>query len=79
MPGTDVPVICQPFEKGDRLPFWAGTEPPSDSYLFDTETDPDESENRVGDVAEAEMLDALATQLRAISAPADLLRRIGVD
>jgi arylsulfatase A-like enzyme len=79
MPGTDVPVICQPFEKGDRLPFWAGREPPSDSYLFDTATDPDESENRVGEAVEGEMLDAVASQLRAIGAPADLLHRIGVD
>jgi hypothetical protein len=33
MPGTDVPVIRQPFEAGDRLPFWAGHLAPSDSYL----------------------------------------------
>jgi arylsulfatase A-like enzyme len=79
MPGTDVPVICQPFEKGDRLPFWAGSAPPSDSHLFDTETDPDERDDRLGDPLEGEMVDALATELRAISAPADLLRRIGVD
>ena len=66
MPGTDVPVICQPFEKGDRLPFWAGSQPPSVSYLFDTGTDPDETENRVGDAVEGEMVDALVTQLRAV-------------
>ena len=29
MPGTDVPVIRQPFEPGDPLPFWAGHIPPS--------------------------------------------------
>jgi arylsulfatase A-like enzyme len=79
MPGTDVPVICQPFEKGDRLPFWAGADPPSDSHLFDTASDPGELENRVGEPLEREMLDALAVELRTIGAPDDLLQRIGVE
>jgi arylsulfatase A-like enzyme len=83
MPGTDVPVICQPFEAGDPLPFWAGTRPPTESYLFDTDVDPTETENRAGDTramdtVEKDMLDALATELRRIEAPADLLERIGV-
>ena len=26
MPGSDVPVIRQPFEPGDRLPFWVGAQ-----------------------------------------------------
>ena len=78
MPGTDVPVICQPFEPGDDLPFWAGRRPPAESYLFDVEADPGETDNRVGTPIEHEMLDALATELRHISAPADLLSRIGV-
>jgi arylsulfatase A-like enzyme len=78
MPGTEVPVLCQPFEHGDQLPFWAGSRPPSDSLLFDTDGDPGERENRVGETEEAEMLDAIATQLEEISAPADLLERIGI-
>ena len=78
MPGTDVPVIRQPFEPGDRLPFWAGHLPPSDSHLFDVDNDPGEENDRVGSSGEAEMLDALASMLREISAPADLLERIGV-
>ena len=43
MPGTDVPVIRQPFVAGDRLPFWAGAAPPRDTLLFDTDLDPDEA------------------------------------
>jgi arylsulfatase A-like enzyme len=78
MPGTRVPVIRQPFEPGDQLPFWAGHLPPSDSLLFDTEKDPPEMENRLGTAMEGVMLEAMATELRAISAPAELLERIGV-
>ncbi len=78
MPGTEVPVICQPYEQGDRLPFWAGFEPPSGSYLFDTATDPGEAENRVGERRERGMVDALAGELGAIGAPTDLLERIGI-
>jgi len=73
-----VPVIRQPFEPGDPLPFWAGHIPPSESSLFDTDADPFELENRVGTRAETTMRDALATELRAIDAPSDLLERIGV-
>jgi arylsulfatase A-like enzyme len=78
MPGTTVPVIYQPFEAGDRLPFWAAGHPPVDSCLFDTDIDPAENENRVGQPPEAVMLAALADELRSISAPLDLLQRIGI-
>jgi arylsulfatase A-like enzyme len=78
MPGTGVPVIRQPYEAGDRLPFWAGHIPPSDSYLFDTEQDPSELENQLGAPAEADMLEALAAELRSIQAPAETLERVGV-
>jgi arylsulfatase A-like enzyme len=78
MPGTEVPVIRQPFEPGDRLPFWAGHQPPSESYLFDIDVDPAELENRTGTSDEGEMLNALAAMLREISAPEDLLERVGV-
>jgi hypothetical protein len=78
MPGTQVPVIRQPFEPGDQLPFWAGHLPPSDSHLFDTENDPAEMENQLGTAMEGSMLEAMATELRGISAPVELLERIGV-
>jgi arylsulfatase A-like enzyme len=78
MPGTGVPVIRQPFVPGDQLPFWAGHLPPSDSYLFDTDQDPFEVENTVGSRTEAHMLEALASELRSIDAPAETLERVGV-
>jgi arylsulfatase A-like enzyme len=78
MPGTDVPVIRQPFEPGDQLPFWAGHLAPSESYLFDTEQDPLEEENRLGTTIEVDMLEAMESELRNIDAPADLFERVGV-
>jgi len=78
MPGTGVPVICQPFAPGDALPFWAGLSPPNSCHLFDTDLDPGELENRTGTPLEQEMIDALASELRSIDAPSDLLERIGV-
>ena len=78
MPGTDVPVICQPFESGDRLPFWALGPVPSDTHLFDTDNDPREVEDRVGERIEYELLDGLAGELRAIGAPEDLSTRLGI-
>ncbi len=77
MPGTGVPVIRQPFEAGDALPFWAlGT--PSETLLFDTDLDPGETEDRRGGPEEAALRDALAEELRRIEAPEDLLARVGV-
>ncbi len=73
-----VPVIRQPFAPGDPLPFWAGCQPPDTSYLFDTDADPQELENRVGERHESVLEDALAEALRSISAPADVLERIGL-
>jgi hypothetical protein len=71
-------VIRQPFERGDRMPFWAGLRPPHGSYLFDTEVDPREEENRAGGREEGAMTDALFLELQRISAPGDLLERIGI-
>ncbi len=45
MPGTDVPVIRQPFAPGDRLPFWVGHGAVDTHFLFDLADDPGEDEN----------------------------------
>ncbi|MEI7859062.1 MAG: sulfatase [Acidimicrobiales bacterium] len=78
MPGTDVPVICQPFEASDTLPYWALGPTPSLSHLFDTAVDPGELEDRCGEQIEAELLDGLVGALRSISAPDDLFVRLGI-
>jgi arylsulfatase A-like enzyme len=78
MPGTSVPVIVQPFGPGDALPYWALGPAPSETLLFDTSVDPGETENRAGGRDEAELVDGLAGSLHGISAPDDLLARLGL-
>jgi arylsulfatase A-like enzyme len=76
MPGSDVPVIRQPFRPGDALPFWVGRGIAGRHHLSDVSIDPDERENRLGGRDEAEMLDLLATALATIDAPDDLRTRL---
>jgi hypothetical protein len=79
MPGSDVPVIRQPFEPGDTVPFWAGGADAVDQHhLYDIVDDPDETENRAGEPLEREMVDLLRTALEALEAPGDQLARLGL-
>jgi arylsulfatase A-like enzyme len=78
MPGSDIPVIRQPYGPGDRLPFWAGTGHADQHHLYDVDLDPDEAENRVGERVEAELLDLLHTALDEVEAPADQYQRLGL-
>ena len=59
MPGSDVPVIRQPFEPGDPLPFWVGGNTVDAHFLFDLDDDPEENENLVGTAQEADMIEML--------------------
>ena len=85
MPGTDVPVIRQPFAPRDRLPFWVGHGAVDNHFLFDLADDPDEDENlaggagvRRGSVAEADMVELLRVALKDVEAPDEQLERLGV-
>ena len=78
MPGSTVPVIRQPFEPGDRVPFWAGAGV-DEHYCFDIDVDPDEEENLVGTRVEREMLDLLREALREVAAPDDQYERLGIE
>jgi len=78
MPGTDIPVIRQPFAEGDRLPMWAMTRNLDRHYLYDLDVDPDEQENRVGDTTEAHMVDMLRAALDSVDAPTEQLERLGI-
>jgi arylsulfatase A-like enzyme len=78
MPGSDVPVIRQPFEPGDPLPFWVGANTVDAHFLFDVDDDPEENENLVGTAAEADMIEMLRGALKAVEAPGDQLERLGV-
>ena len=79
MPGSDIPVIRQPFEAGDVLPFWAnGARNVGRHHLYDLGVDPDERENRRGEPAEREMIDLLRTALDDVDAPDEQLARLGL-
>ncbi len=64
LPGSDVPVLRQPFDPSDALPFWANGRFKGD-LLYDR-SDP-EVQHRPGDVAE--MAELLRTALVEIEAP----------
>jgi hypothetical protein len=78
MPGTEIPVIRQPFEPGDRVPFWAGRGCVDTHFLFDLDVDPAEDENLAGTRQEREMTDLLRVALESIDAPDDQFQRLGI-
>jgi hypothetical protein len=78
MPGSNVPVIRQPFVAGDLLPYWAIGQF-SGNHLYDLQNDPAEDENRAGEKREAEQADRLRQALQAIDAPEDHLVRLGLQ
>ena len=78
MPGSEIPVIVQPFAPGDRLPFWVGRNAIDAHFLFDLSKDPDEAENITGTAAEADMVEMLRVALHTVEAPAEQLLRLGV-
>ncbi len=79
MPGSDVPVIRQPFEPGDRLPFWVGHACVDRHFLFDLHNDPSEDENLRGTQREADMVELLRDALKTLEAPEDQLVRLGIE
>ena len=79
MPGSEVPVIRQPFKAGEHLPFWSVGMPAGEHHCYDTSIDPEEAENRVGTRDEADMRELLRVALDAVDAPAEQLSRLGLD
>ena len=78
MPGSEVPVIRQPFHPGDALPFWVNGGNVGQHHLYDLDVDPDERENRVGESMQRTMDELLRTALRDLEAPAEQLQRLGL-
>ncbi|MGH9047520.1 MAG: hypothetical protein ACRDVW_09445 [Acidimicrobiales bacterium] len=76
MPGTDVPVVCQPLGSGDRLPFWPG-DPPAPRLCSTQRSNPNGEENPVGTPIERELIDAMVGGLKAIGEPGDVFERLG--
>jgi arylsulfatase A-like enzyme len=78
MPGSNVPVIRQPFRAGDLLPYWAAGKF-SGNHLYKLCDDPDETENRAGEPRERDHADQLREALKAVEAPDDQLVRLGLN
>ena len=79
MPGSSVPVIRQPFQPGDMLPYWCIGQPANWHCLYDIHSDPEEIENRLGGPEEKRMIELLRTALTELEAPAEQLQRLGID
>ncbi|RLE24333.1 MAG: sulfatase [Actinobacteria bacterium] len=81
MPGSDIPVIRQPFEADDAVPYWAaaGANNVGNHHLYNIIDDPDETENRRGDPDEAEMIDLLHDALTEVEAPSEQFARLGLS
>lgn len=77
-PGSDVPVIRQPFAPGDMLPFWGVGAAADDHHLYDLGEDPAAARNLAGSRAEKEALDLLRAALDGVDAPAEQLDRLGL-
>ena len=78
MPGSDVPVIRQPFRPGDLLPYWSLGTRTGEHHCYRLDNDPQELDNRVGSRDEADMIELLRVALAAIEAPAEQMQRLGI-
>ena len=77
MPGSNVPVIRQPFAPGDFLPFWAYAQFDG-HHLYDLDDDAEEEHDLVGTAREAEAVDRLRAALEEVDAPDDQFVRLGL-
>lgn len=82
MPGTSIPVIRQPFEAGDLLPFWAYGGMRNEDLLYDRRSDVRQTNNLSGikmyEETESQLRDLLTLALRDIEAPTDVFERLGL-
>jgi len=78
MPGSSVPVIRQPFDDSDPVPFWARMGSFQGDAYFRRDDDPSETVNRL-DLVRADGADeALRAALVALEAPSEQLVRLGL-
>lgn len=78
MPGSEVPVIRQPFSAGDPLPYWATTRFEG-NHLYRIDDDPGELANLSGTAAEKGAAELLREELLAVFAPLEQLERLGLS
>lgn len=79
MPGSDVPVLRQPFVEGDMLPFWGRLAQFTGNHLWNLNEDPGEMKNLAGTPLEHVYARKLAAALKAIDAPDDQVVRLGLE
>jgi len=77
MPASTVPVIRQPFQQGDLLPFWAYAKK-YESLFYDRIEDPEESRNDVASAVASGAVEMLREALVAVQAPSDHFERLGL-
>ena len=79
-PGSDVPVIRQPFdeESNGSHPFITSRSVSDTHLLFDV-ADTDESESMAGSERETHYVELLRHALNEVDAPADQLQRLGLS
>ena len=78
MPQSDIPVIRQPFQQGDLLPFWALNPVIGDHHLYQIADDPAEQVNRIGEALESKMIELLRVALLEVEAPQEQFDRLGI-
>ena len=78
-PGTDIPVIRQPFQEGDLLPFWSMQARIGEHQLYVIPDDPQEMDNQVGKPLEKDMIELLRVALKEVNAPHEQFVRLGID
>jgi hypothetical protein len=78
MPGSEVPVIRQPFEPGDWIPYWALNPSVGDHHCYAYVDDPEELNNRRGGSDEADLIELLRVALREVEAPDEQFQRLGI-
>jgi hypothetical protein len=82
MPGSNVPVIRQPWDASDRLPYWAWGGLGA-SHLWNVRDDPDESHDLLADGGtgsnvESQVAERLRSMLLDLEAPPEQLVRLGL-
>lgn len=78
VPGSQVPVIRQPFTPGDLLPYWALGTTLDDHRLFDLDDDPGAERNLAGSRPEGDAIEVLRLALQEVDAPSEQFERLGL-
>ncbi len=79
MPGSDVPVIRQPFKPGDALPYWSLGSRTREHHLLSAGQRSRRRRRTGWDRSdEADMIELLRVALKTIEAPAEQFERLGI-